>query len=261
MKRRKKRPPRPPLAGAKPVNVKLPIFVIKTIDALWAARRGTEGLDPKKSGIYMEVLLCGLESFDLKTGRRKPPPLDGPAPVSPVIDPAHQPVFQESVYRFATDADLHRAMNRSETMLWAAGADNACQHVNPAVEEYTGATAAQFLRLGWVEFIHPDDREKTLACSIKGFQTHQPFHMRYRFRCKDGAYGWFSDNVRPRYYPDGRFAGYVGAMQELVKQSDPESTYKDVFNALKDGIDLAINDGHQPPVWIECKSHSPNSHN
>ena len=114
------------------------------------------------------------------------------------------------------DADLIQAMNESRLMLWASGPDNENLHANPVLEYYTGRAAIEFRRLGWVDIIHPEDREKTFETVMAAIRSRQPFLVAYRARRYDGLYCGMIDQARPRFRPDGNFAGYIGTTYQIA---------------------------------------------
>lgn len=57
--------------------------------------------------------------------------------------------------------------------------------------EYSGETVEESQGEGWVEYIHPDDRERTKARWRHSVNTGEPYEIEYRFRRADGTYHWF----------------------------------------------------------------------
>jgi PAS domain S-box-containing protein len=119
-----------------------------------------------------------------------------------------------ALHTFAKDELLHQVMDDFFLLLWAAGPNNNCQHVNPLMEYYTGRSRAEFLGTGWIEMIHPDDREKTVQLCTENFRSRQAFQFRYRMRRRDRVWSWMQDHAEPRYRPDKSFAGYVGTLYQ-----------------------------------------------
>ena len=82
-------------------------------------------------------------------------------------------------------------------MLCFLGFDGHFRRLNPAWERTLGYTVEELMARPFIEFVHPDDRERTLAQNreVRGGGNALGFENRYR--CKDGSYRWFRWNAAP----------------------------------------------------------------
>ncbi len=89
-----------------------------------------------------------------------------------------------------------RFMNLSADMFCIAGFDRFFKSVNPSWEEALGFTSQELMAKPYTEFIHPDDREDTVAEASR-IQAPGPTCIAFenRYICKDGSYRWFSWNA------------------------------------------------------------------
>jgi PAS domain S-box-containing protein len=71
------------------------------------------------------------------------------------------------------------------------------KRLNPAWERTLGFTREELMSKPFIEFVHPDDRERTLKqnASVRGGGQALAFENRYL--CKDGSYRWFRWNAAP----------------------------------------------------------------
>jgi PAS domain S-box-containing protein len=84
--------------------------------------------------------------------------------------------------------ELDRIFNLSSDLIAVADFEGHFTRVNPAVEQILGYSEEEFLARPYLELVHPDDREKTVAAAerIRQGQTVTSFQARYA--CKDGSY-------------------------------------------------------------------------
>jgi PAS domain S-box-containing protein len=116
----------------------------------------------------------------------------------------------ESEGRFRNMADS------APVMMWVAGPDKVLTFFNKTWLGFVGRTMEQELNNGWVESVHPDDRDRCFASYASAFDARENFHIEYRLRRSDGAYRWVLCCGVPRFAPGGAFAGYIGSDIDLT---------------------------------------------
>lgn len=94
------------------------------------------------------------------------------------------------------------------------------KRLNPAWERTLGWTRAELMAKPFIEFVHPDDRERTLAQNraVRGGGHALGFENRYL--CKDGSFRWFLWNAAPD--PDGSVIYSVARDITQRKQAEEE---------------------------------------
>ena len=115
----------------------------------------------------------------------------------------------ESEKRFRTLA------NKVPAMLWVTDGDNQCTFLNSEWFNYTGQTEEEGLGMGWLDAIHPDDRDSAVSTFLKAAERREPFDVDYRLRTATGEYRWGANSGRPRFAADGAFRGYIGAVVDI----------------------------------------------
>lgn len=82
-------------------------------------------------------------------------------------------------------------------MLCLLGFDGYFRRLNPAWEETLGFTREELLSRPFIEFVHPDDRERTLQQNAAVRGGGQALSFENRYLCKDGSYRWLRWNAAP----------------------------------------------------------------
>lgn len=74
------------------------------------------------------------------------------------------------------------------------------KRLNPAWERTLGFTRAELMSKPFIEFVHPDDRERTLEQNRKVRAGGKALGFENRYLCKDGSFRWFLWNAAPDVY-------------------------------------------------------------
>jgi PAS domain S-box-containing protein len=96
-----------------------------------------------------------------------------------------------------------KAEDVSEERFFAVSIDMLCfldfngyfKRLNPAWERTLGFTIDELRSRPFIEFVHPDDRERTLNQNREVRGGGQALGFENRYLCKDGSYRWFLWNA------------------------------------------------------------------
>jgi PAS domain S-box-containing protein len=103
----------------------------------------------------------------------------------------------EIAERKQTEEILDRFFTASLDMLCLADFRGYFKRLNPAWERTLGFTAEELSGHPFLDFVHPDDREITLAEMKKLSEGLNTISFENRYRCKDGTYKWLLWNSTP----------------------------------------------------------------
>ena len=110
---------------------------------------------------------------------------------------ANQSLQAEIAERKRAEEELERFFTLSLDLFCIAGFDRCFKRLNPAWEKTLGFTSEELLARSYLEFVHPDDRERTNAEAQKLTTGVQTISFENRYLCKDGSYKWLLWNANP----------------------------------------------------------------
>jgi len=152
-----------------------------------------------------------------------------------------------------SDRELDLFFRLSRDLLAIADFNGYFKRVNPAWEQALGWTPDELLARPYLEFVHPDDRESTLAEAAKLTTGAVTITFENRYRCKDGGYRWLQWNSTPLterglIYADARDITHLKQAEEQLQRYAAEIS--DLYNNAPcgyhsldpHGVFLRIND-------------------
>jgi PAS domain S-box-containing protein len=106
-------------------------------------------------------------------------------------------------------------------VVWVAAPDGAMKEDSPEWRWITGQSAEDFIGHGWLDSIHPEDRERVERDWRECVRTGKVFDDRYRIRTKSGSYRHFDVRAVP-IERDGKIVEWVGASSDVTSQREAE---------------------------------------
>jgi PAS domain S-box-containing protein len=99
--------------------------------------------------------------------------------------------------RAKTKAELDRLFTITPDLIVVAGFDGYFKRINPAFKALLGYTELEALGRPYLDFIHPDDREQTIARRTELREDGMTDPIENRYVCKDGSYRWIEWTATP----------------------------------------------------------------
>lgn len=134
---------------------------------------------------------------------------------------------EDAAVSSARATDMHEPRFRlfadaAPAMLWVTAPDGACTYLSRGWYEHTGQIEEQALGFGWLDAVHPEDREQAARAFQEANAAGEPFAIDYRLRRADGAYRWALDTGRPLVGRAGEPLGFVGSVIDIHERKESE---------------------------------------
>jgi PAS domain S-box-containing protein len=107
-------------------------------------------------------------------------------------------------------------------IVWIVPPDGIPIYDNPDWREYTGQTWEEFQGLGWLEAVHPEDRQLTMELWQAAWQQRSVCTVEYRLRKHDGVYRYMLGRCVPVLDTDGSIREWVGTCTDIQDRKQAE---------------------------------------
>lgn len=132
---------------------------------------------------------------------------------------------------------LGRLLSISDEMLCTADQEGFFVALSPTWELVLGWSLDELRAQPFVEFVHPDDREGTLAAAARLSGGSDVVHFENRYRCKDGSWrrlAWRS------LAPQAPGEPIVAAARDITDDDVVDAAEFDVTSARREALSAAI---------------------
>lgn len=97
-----------------------------------------------------------------------------------------------------------------------------CQFVNERWSEIAGLAADEAKGQGWIEALHPEDRDAVTREWYVAAQTGREFNLDYRFRTPAGKETWIHGRAIALHNEAGEITGFLGTLLDLTERKRAE---------------------------------------
>jgi PAS domain S-box-containing protein len=140
---------------------------------------------------------------------------------------------KEILERKKNEAFLQKSQNLFQTLaeispvgIFRTTPDGSTTYVNPRWSELSGLTLKEAEGNGWLNAVHPDDREIVLEYWKSNILSQKPSDAEYRFLHKDNSVVWVIGNAVPELI-DNKTIGYVGTITDNTERKLAEKTLQE----------------------------------
>ncbi|HSP78333.1 MAG TPA: PAS domain S-box protein, partial [Myxococcaceae bacterium] len=114
-------------------------------------------------------------------------------------------------------------MMATTDILWDTPPSGEFVQDQPGWRAFTGQSREELLGWGWLDAVHPEDREATVRAWAEALSELAPYQVEQRLRRHDGVYRHMLARAVPLLEPDGSVREWVGAHRDVTKQREGEA--------------------------------------
>ena len=134
--------------------------------------------------------------------------------------------------------DYRQLIESFAQAVWEANAAGQIVDESPSWRAYTGQTTAQWLGEGWIDAVHPHQRQAVLAQWRQAVNEQKPVQAEYQLQHAQGGWRWTSVQVTPVFEPDGSVRKWIGLNVDITDRQQAQEAlrqanrHKDEFLAM-----------------------------
>ena len=121
-----------------------------------------------------------------------------------------------------SEARMRALVEATAAIVWTATATGAVVEISSSWLAFTGQTEAEYRNGGFLNAIHPEDREKTMQIWTAAVPAGAPYAAEYRLRRADGTYAHTLARGMPVHGPDGAVLEYAGCNVDVSTLREAE---------------------------------------
>lgn len=116
------------------------------------------------------------------------------------------------------ESPFRRLIDAAGQMTWTADAQGEHSTLPSGWKIFTGQTAAESIGQGWLQAVHPDDRQRVQRAWQAAQAEKRMYDVEYRVRRHDGEYRWMLVRGLPEVTDDGALRGWLGFLTDITDQ-------------------------------------------
>lgn len=124
-------------------------------------------------------------------------------------------------------------VSATSSIVWSSPASGEFDSDQPGWTAFTGQTVEQHQGWGWLNALHPEDREKCAQAWAIAIRQRTPYQVEHRIRRTDGVYRMMSVRAVPIFESTGEIREWVGVHTDVTDQKISEQAVHDAQQRLE----------------------------
>ncbi|HXP39377.1 MAG TPA: PAS domain-containing protein, partial [Candidatus Acidoferrales bacterium] len=132
--------------------------------------------------------------------------------------------------------ELDAIFSTAPDIIFNRKADGSRDYVSDRFYDFTGASPGSANGFGWLDYVHPDDKNQAMADWMRCVESGADYEAEYRLRSRDGTYRWFRARAVP-IRDDGKIAKWYGTCSDIHDSKLLEQSIRDNATELEKMVD------------------------
>lgn len=111
--------------------------------------------------------------------------------------------------------ELDAIVQTAPDIIFSRNPDGEREYISGRFYEYTGAAPESASGFGWLNYVHPDDREHSLADWLGCVKSGKAYECEYRLRSAESQYRWFRARAVPLRDQQGNILKWYGTCSDI----------------------------------------------
>jgi PAS domain S-box-containing protein len=107
--------------------------------------------------------------------------------------------------------------------------EGRCTYTNPRCQELYGLTFEESLGDGWLQSVHPDDRDRVFADLSSWALRNSQYSNEFRLQTSEGNIRWVHLQISPMLSPQNQLSGHVGTIEDITERQLAEQVRAQVI--------------------------------
>ncbi|MGH2608181.1 MAG: PAS domain-containing protein, partial [Tepidiformaceae bacterium] len=174
---------------------------------------------------YRIVLPGGQIRWVTARGQVFPAKAEKPPHIVGVVADVTQQMDVEQAVR-ESEERFRMMANAAPVLIRVANPSGACAFVNERWSAFVGRPAGSDLGWGWLDSVHPDDREACRTALVDSAARRAPAEIEYRIQDATADYRWVLDRTVPVEQRGGAFVAFVSSCTDITDRRRAEEALR-----------------------------------
>ena len=163
--------------------------------------------------------VCGQPGHSPRTFElRYRPVLGEDASVAYIVHQAIEIAAPPPAPSAAVEPKFQALVEASAQMIWMTNAVGELVEETPSWQSFTGQTYAEYRGMGWVNALHPEQRERVVTSWKQRIEEESTARTLVRIRHASGAWRWLAMRAAPFRNAAGQVEGWIGMSLDFTEQ-------------------------------------------
>ena len=122
-----------------------------------------------------------------------------------------------------SDARFRSLTTATSQTVWATSPDGRILEDSPSWRAYTGQTFEEYQEFGWLNAVHPDDRQRSAQVWSQAVEAKSLYETEYRLRSVEGHYRYVWARGVPVLADDGSIREWIGTCTDIHDRKQNEA--------------------------------------